>query len=97
MEYESLSLASPGSHRGHVLPPPVAAHPQYVPETPPAPYNDVVVCSQCGYLFSLHTVSMLNVSDVDPVEDLNFDWLNDLAFSVCCQVIVTNTSSVMSL
>ncbi|KMZ71182.1 hypothetical protein ZOSMA_186G00320 [Zostera marina] len=89
VHYEELSLAQPGTHPGAVRrapppsppPPPVPAPVQeYIPEAPAAPHNDVVVCPQCGFLFIafLYTAaaSMLNIPD--PVEPLNFDWLDDL-------------------
>lgn len=98
LEYEPLSLAQPGTCRNVIrptprrppppplpLPPstePKPEIPEYVPEAPPAPHNDVVVCPQCGYLFIafLYTAasSFLNMDDADPVESLNFDWIDDV-------------------
>lgn len=84
MHYEELSLAQPGTHPERLRetqcrpppPPPISEPvPEYVPEDPPAPHNDVVVCPQCGYLFIafLYTAaaSMLNVPE--PVDPMNFD------------------------
>ncbi|KMZ56942.1 hypothetical protein ZOSMA_8G00870 [Zostera marina] len=94
-KYQEFSLAQSGSRRAPVCPsprhpppppppPPVVQRnepvPEYIPEAPPAPHNDVVVCPQCGYLFIafLYTTVANMINTPDPVEPFNFDWINDL-------------------